>query len=277
VNLPVNIPENKSPPRTLLRTLLQTKRLGVEIGGKTVCRELDVGITAGQCWGLLGINGVGKTTLLHTLAGLRAPAQGEVLLGEKPLADLPRRAIAQQIGVLLQDDDDAFPGTVMETVLTGRHPWLGQWQWEGEDDRALALAALEDMGLDGLEQRQVNTLSGGERRRLALATLFTQNPQLFLLDEPTNHLDPHHQIELLSLLGQRVTNSERASLMILHDINLATRFCDHLMLLFGDGEKKGEVLSGPAVEVLNTETLSRLYGHPVISVEGPNGPIFLPG
>ena len=273
MNTTVNTPMNASQPRTLLRSLLQTKGLGVEISGKTVCRGLDMNIDAGQRWGLLGVNGVGKTTLLHTLAGLRAPAQGEILLGDEPLADLPRRAIAQQVGVLLQDDDDAFPGTVLETVLTGRHPWLGQWQWEGEEDRALALAALEDVGLNGLEQRQVNTLSGGERRRLALATLFTQNPQLFLLDEPTNHLDPHHQIELLSLLGQRVANSERASLMILHDINLATRFCDHLMLLFGEGE----VLSGPAVEVLNTETLSRLYGHPVISVEGPNGPIFLPG
>ena len=277
MNVPENASENKSLPgtlpRTLLQTLLQTKGLGVEIGGKTVCRELEMVITTGQCWGLLGINGVGKTTLLHTLAGLRAPAQGEVLLAEKPLADLPRRLAAQQVGVLLQDDDDAFPGIVMETVLTGRHPWLGQWQWESEDDRALALAALSDVGLDGLEQRQVNTLSGGERRRLALATLFTQNPQLYLLDEPTNHLDPHHQIELLTLLGQRVADSERAALMILHDINLATRFCDHLMLLFGEGE----VLCGPSAEVLNIDTLSRVYGHPVISVEGPNGPVFLPG
>lgn len=264
---------NESPSQPLLQSLLQTKALTVEIGGKTVCRELNVNINAGQHWGLLGVNGVGKTTLLHTLAGLRVPTQGEIRLGEALLTELPRRSIAQQIGVLFQADDDAFPGTVMETVLTGRHPWLGQWQWEGEDDRVLALAALKNVELEGLEQRQVNTLSGGERRRLALATLFTQNPRLFLLDEPTNHLDPHHQIELLSLLGEQVTNNHGASLMILHDINLATRFCDHLMLLFGDGE----TLCGTSSEVLNTDTLSRLYGHPVICVEGPNGPIFLPG
>jgi len=254
------------------KALLETQSLTVEIGGKTVCRELNVQISAGQHWGLLGINGVGKTTLLHTLAGLRAPALGEVKLGAESLDEIPRRLIAQQIGVLFQADDDAFPGTVMETVLTGRHPWLGQWQWENEDDRALASAALHDVGLDNFGHRQVNTLSGGERRRLALATLFTQNPQLFLLDEPTNHLDPHHQIELLSLLSQQVTNHDRASLMILHDINLATRFCDHLMLLFGEGE----TLCGPAKEVLNIENLTRLYGHPVIAVEGPSGPVFLP-
>jgi len=255
--------------------LLRASGLSVQIGGKSVCRQLDVSIDAGQRWGLLGVNGVGKTTLLHTLAGLRAPGQGDIRLGETLLSELPRRAIAQKIGVLLQADDDAFPGTVMETVLSGRHPWLGQWQWEGEQDRTLALAALNDVGLDGFGQRQVNTLSGGERRRLALATLFTQDPQLFLLDEPTNHLDPHHQISLLGLLEQQVadTDNGRASLMILHDINLATRFCDHLMLLFGEGE----VLHGPAEDILNIETLTRLYGHPVIAVEGPHGPIFLPG
>ena len=261
---------------TVINTpLLYIKKLRVEINGKTVCQQLDVTINARQRWGLLGINGVGKTTLLHTLAGLRAPAQGEIRLGDELLGTLPHRTIAQKIGVLLQADNDAFPGTVMETVLSGRHPWLGQWQWEGENDRRLALAALHDVALTGFEQRQINTLSGGERRRLALATLFTQNPQLFLLDEPTNHLDPHHQISLLNLLNQRVTETthQRASLMILHDINLATRFCDHLILLFG----KGEVLCGAAKDILNTETLTRLYGHPVIAVEGPNGSVYLPG
>jgi len=255
--------------------LLQTNDLHVEIGGKTVCQSLNIAINAGQRWGLLGINGVGKTTLLHTLAGLRAPMQGKIKLRDKPLDELPRRHIAQHIGLLLQDDNDAFPGTVLETVLTGRHPWLGQWQWEGEKDRALALAALSDVGLDGFEQRQVNTLSGGERRRLALAALFAQDPQLFMLDEPTNHLDPRHQIGLLDLLEQRVaeTTNGRASLMILHDINLATRFCDHLMLLFGEGE----TLSGPAGEVLNIDNLTRLYGHPVIELEGPKGAVYLPG
>jgi iron complex transport system ATP-binding protein len=257
--------------------LLHTEQLDVAIAGKAVCRQLALHIDAGQCWGLLGVNGVGKTTLLHTLAGLREPTDGRVWLGDERLSELPRRRVAQKIGVLFQADDDAFPGTVMETVLTGRHPWLGQWQWETEQDRTLALAALRDVELSGLEQRQIATLSGGERRRLALATLFTQDPQLYLLDEPTNHLDPHHQIELLTLLEQRVKDSAaatgRAALMILHDINLATRFCDHLMLLFGDGE----TLCGPSNELLNTELLSRLYGHPVIAVEGPSGPVFLPG
>ena len=155
----------------------------------------------------------------------------------------------------------------------GRHPWLGRWQREKDSDYALAQEALTEVGLADFDQRQINTLSGGERQRVNMATLLTQNPSLYLLDEPTNHLDPHHQIELLTLLNQRITETERALLMILHDINLATRFCNHLILLFGNGE----TLCGPVEKILNIEILTRLYGHPVIAVKGPNGPVYLPG
>jgi iron complex transport system ATP-binding protein len=254
------------------QTLLSTRELTVHIAGKTVCRELSLALKAGQVWGLLGVNGVGKTTLLHTLAGLRPPETGEVLLDGVSIHGLPRRQVARRLGLLLQDEADTFPGTVLETALMGRHPWLGRWQWEGETELTQAHAALADVGLEGLANRQINTLSGGERRRLALATLLTQDPQLLLLDEPTNHLDPRHQIELLDLLGQRVRHEDKALLMIVHDINLATRFCDHVILLFGDGEAR----CGPLVEVVDAQSLSRLYGQPMISVDGPKGPVYLP-
>jgi iron complex transport system ATP-binding protein len=253
-------------------TSLGTRGLSVNIGGKTVCRDLNVELQTGQCWGLLGINGVGKTTLLHTLAGLRPPAAGQVLLDEQDLKALPRKHIAQHIGLLQQEDHDAFPATVLESVLLGRHPHLGRWQWETAGDHAHAHDALAQVGLTGFEQRQVATLSGGERRRLGLATLLTQDPQWFLLDEPTNHLDPHYQLTLLDLLVQLVRKEGRGLLMILHDINLATRFCDHVMLLFGEGE----ACCGPIEDVLDAATLGRLYGHPMVEVEGPNGPVYLP-
>lgn len=256
--------------------LLEIQGLSVSIGGKQVCRDLSLALCAGQRWGLLGVNGVGKTTLLHTLAGLRAPQQGEIRLNNQPISALPRRSVAKMLGLLLQDEVDPFPGTVLETVLMGRHPHLGHWQWESEQDIAIARGALQEVGLGNLESRQINTLSGGERRRLALATLLTQDPQLFLLDEPTNHLDPHHQIELLGLLSQRIFASENSIphtlLMILHDVNLATRYCDHMILLFGEGE----VLCGPVEEVLNADCLARLYGHPMMALAGPAGPVYLP-
>lgn len=256
--------------------LLEIRDLSVDIGGKQICRDLSLTLCAGQRWGLLGVNGVGKTTLLHTLAGLRAPQQGMIRLFNQPISTLSRRVVAQKLGLLLQDEIDPFPGTVLETVLMGRHPHLGHWQWESEHDITIARDALQDVGLSNLESRQINTLSGGERRRLALATLLTQDPQLYLLDEPTNHLDPHHQIELLTLLSARISDSEntipRTLLMILHDVNLVTRFCDHLILLFGEGE----VTCGPLEEILNTDCLERLYGHPMMALTGPGGPVYLP-
>jgi iron complex transport system ATP-binding protein len=253
-------------------TSLSARNLTVSIGGKTVCRDLDIELRTGQCWGLLGINGVGKTTLLHTLAGLRPPAAGQVLLDEQDIKALPRKHIASHIGLLQQEDHDAFPATVLETVLLGRHPHLGRWQWETTDDHTRATQALAHVGLTGFEQRQVDTLSGGERRRLGLATLLTQDPQWFLLDEPTNHLDPHYQLTLLDLLVQRVRNEERGLFMILHDVNLAVRFCDYVILLFGEGE----ACCGPIEEVLDAATLGRLYGHPMMAVEGPSGVVYLP-
>lgn len=252
--------------------MLSTQQLTVDIGGKRVCSALELALQPGQRWGLLGINGVGKTTLLHTLAGLRPATSGEILWDGAPITSLPPRRRAQALGVLFQAEDDAFPGTVLETVLMGRHPWLGRWQWEGEDDRTRAHTALDQVGLSGFEGRPLDTLSGGERRRVELATLLTQAPQLYLLDEPSNHLDPHHQMALLGLLARRVTEHGKALLMTLHDINLATRFCDHLLLLFGDGEWRG----GPVAEVLDSATLSRLYGHPMLAVDGPRGPVYLP-
>ena len=247
--------------------LLETKGLRVEIGGKRVCDGLDLAIGAGECWGVLGGNGVGKSTLLHTLAGLREVAGGEIRLDGEPLTALPRRRVAQRLGLLLQDHGDPFPATVLETALIGRHPHLHAWQFEGEEDRRIAEAALAAVELAGFEPRMVATLSGGERRRLGLATLLVQDPALMLLDEPANHLDLRHQIRLLRMVAQLTHGQPKAAVMVLHDPNLAARFCDRLLLLFDDGE----TLAGPAEELLTEEQLTRLYGHPVRRIADEGG------
>ncbi|NIV38040.1 MAG: ATP-binding cassette domain-containing protein, partial [Anaerolineae bacterium] len=141
------------------------------IGERTLWRELDLTLKQGECWGILGGNGSGKTTLLHTLAGLRAPSSGQVQLDDMALSSFSRRDIAIRLGLLLQDSHDVFPATVWESVLSGRHPHLGRWQQESADDHSLASEALQHMDLIGLEYRPVQSLSGGERRRLAVATL----------------------------------------------------------------------------------------------------------
>ncbi len=252
--------------------LLSTHALTVEVGAKRVCAGLDLEVRAGERWGVLGGNGVGKTTLLHTLAGLRPPAAGEVRVLGEPLARLPRKRLARLLGLLPQDHEDAFPASVLETVLIGRHPHLGHWGWEGEADLACARAALAEVGLAGFEARRVGSLSGGERRRLGLATLLAQAPRLLLLDEPTNHLDIAHQIGLLGRLAARLEAGHRAWIMVSHDPTLTARFCDRVLLLFGGGE----ALVGPADVLLSAGHLGRLYGHPMRRLDTDQGPVFAP-
>jgi iron complex transport system ATP-binding protein len=251
--------------------LLRAEGLEVAVAGRALCRGLELSLEVGQCWGILGANGAGKTTLLHTLAGLRPAERGSIHLQEKPLETYSRRQIALQLGLLVQDSSDPFPASVLETALIGRHPHLSPWQLEGAEETARARGALAEVGLEGMENRQVATLSGGERRRLAMATLLTQDPGLLLLDEPTNHLDLHQQIRLLELLG-RLAATGKGVLMVLHDLNLAARYCDHLLLLYGDGTWDG----GETAAMLDEARLSRLYGHPIRRLETAQGTAYLP-
>ena len=236
-------------------SVLTIRDLSVRIGTVDVCRRLSLDFGPRQCWAILGRNGSGKTTLLHTLAGLRPTTNGSVRIDDRPLHEQPRRFIAQRLGLLPQDSHDPFPATVLETALLGRHPHCSPWNWETADDVRLARQALEQVGLKGWDDREVATLSGGERRRLALATLLTQAPDILLLDEPTNHLDLHHQVALLDLLARQASEQAKTVIMVLHDVNLAARYADHCILLQGDGDTS----AGPSETVLRTPVLKRLY------------------
>lgn len=250
---------------------LDARELVIDIPGRGAGRALTLSIEPGQVWGVLGPNGVGKTTLLHTLAGLRAPRRGEVLLDGRPLATLGRRQIAQRLGLVFQERHDGFPATVRETALIGRHPWLAPWQMEGGEELRLAEAALARLDLGHLADRLVSTLSGGERQRLALATVLTQAPRIWLADEPTNHLDLHHQTKVMALLAGEAAEGH-AVMMCLHDLNLAARWCDHLLLLYPDGE----ACWGPADTMLEPAALERLYGQRLATAWVDGAPVFVP-
>lgn len=248
---------------------LRAEQLTLAIGGKQVCARLTLDVTEGQRWAVLGRNGVGKTTLLLTLAGLHPPTGGAVHLNDRPLTRYPPGQLARLRGLLTQHHEDPFPSTVLETALTGRHPFLTCWQWESQDDVDQTVQALASMGLSSMAERTVQTLSGGERQRVALATLLAQNPPLMLLDEPTNHLDIQHQIQVLDHLKAL---SAKTVIMTLHDANLALRYCQHAVLLLGDGH----TISGPVQTVLTHENLERLYRQPLAEVTAPWGTAYLP-
>ena len=243
--------------------ILQARDLAVSIGLHKVCRGLDIDLAPGSRLAILGRNGAGKSTLLSALAGLRPPDAGTLWLVGKTYAELGPREAAKLRGWLGQDRSDPFASTVLEAVLTGRHPHLGRWTWESAADAGIARAALAAMGLTGFEAREVHTLSGGERQRVAIAALLAQEPHLYLLDEPLAHLDLNHQIATLELLVRRAREASIAVAMVLHDPNLALRYCDQVVLLYGDSRH----VAGPTADILDAATLSDLYGHPLKRVE----------
>jgi len=254
-------------------TSLVCQSLSVSIAGKDVCRVLDLTLAPGQFWGLLGPNGIGKTTLLKCMAGLSSPESGLVLLEDQPIDNLPRRAIARLLGMLQQHTVYVFDASVLETAMTGRHPHLAYWEREGPEDKQKALDAISAVDLEGFESRSVTRLSGGEARRLAFASLIVQEPAILLLDEPTNHLDMKHQVRIMNHVENQLSGEMHAAMIALHDVNLAARYCSHILMLFGDGNWQ----AGPVKELLTLENLEKLYQCPVESVQSSTGKRFLPG
>lgn len=252
--------------------LLSTHALALSAGERSLCRDFDWQLQPGQCWAILGLNGAGKTTLLHTLAGIRAPQQGEVNLLAKQITHYTRREIAQHLGLLFQESDSVFPGKVMEHVLIGRHPHLHHWQWESPTDLQIAEHALTTVGLSEFRDRDIQTLSGGERQRMAIATVLAQQPQIFLLDEPVNHLDWHYQHQLLATLSRLTQAGNCGLVMALHDVNLVVRYCDHVVMMFANGEVK----TGESDKLLSADTLSDLYGYNIECIEQNGRKLFIP-
>lgn len=253
-------------------TMLSCQGLEVDIAGHLVVQRLELEVRPGQFWGLMGANGIGKTTLMRCLAGLAPGKQGHVCLDGQPIRGLPRREVAQRLGMLQQHTAYVFDASVLQTALTGRHPHLGPWQRESTPDIDKARDAIASVGLDRLEARSVTDLSGGEARRLAFAALLVQEPEIMLLDEPSNHLDLRHQVSIMSRIGDEAYGNDRLAVAAMHDVNLAATFCSHVLMLFGQGEWE----AGTALDMLSVERLQRMYRCPVESVDTPAGRRFHP-
>lgn len=250
-----------------LKAIFNVANANLRIGTTQVCSELNLELYPGETLAILGKNGVGKSTLLSCLAGLPSgDISGEILLGGKTYEAWGAKAAACWRGWLAQKQQDQFSATVLETVISGRHPHLNRWEWESAADRELAVKSLQLLGMVDFSDRDVLTLSGGERQRVALATILTQQPTLYFMDEPLAHLDLNHQIEVLDLICTKTKRERVSALMVLHEPGLAHRYCDSALLLFG----QGEWLYGSTETVLNAENLSRLYGYPLVQIERPD-------
>lgn len=261
-------------------TVLETENLELGIGGRTLVSGLSVRMNPGETWIVLGQNGSGKTTLLHTLAGLRKPEKGKVLLDGEPLENYSHRQRARRMGILFQDYEVLFPGSVIDTVLTGRYPYSGWSQLFGDsdEDRLIATNALKDQDLLDFGSRNMASLSGGERRRVQIAALAAQTVPIQLLDEPSNHLDLRHQVQALDYIirGKDKTSElmieDTLNVMAIHDINLALNYGTHAILLFADGTSQ----AGSLLDTVNQPSLEALYQCRLQSVHSDNRTLYLP-
>lgn len=252
--------------------MIITRNLHLQIGAKRLVNALNWHCLPGQCWCVIGRNGVGKSTLLRTLAGLREPEGGTVLLSDRVLADWPLLELAQMRALLPQKRSDAFGFCVLETVLAARHPYHAGGAWETTADHQAALVALATMEVADLANRDVRTLSGGERQRVAIAALLAQDASLMLLDEPTNALDLAHQASVMRLLSRLCREQQKTIVMVSHDLNLAHNVATHALLLMGDGQWQ----AGRVEDVMTVPLLTLCLGHPIEQVQHDGRTLFIP-
>lgn len=225
---------------------------------------VDLEVRPGATTAVLGPNGSGKSTLLRLLLGVLAPAAGSVELGGRPLGAWGREALAREVGVVPQGEESVFPTTVRELVGMGRYPHLGPWRREGAEDRRATDDAMRRADVLHLAARSVGTLSGGERQRARVARALAQSAPTLALDEPTAALDVAHEMAIFELLNG-LARGGKTVLLVTHNLNLAARYADRLVLL-----DRGRVAAeGPPAAVLTRATVERVYGWPVEVVPHP--------
>jgi len=247
-------------------TDLRAIAVGHAFGGTPVVDAVSVELAPGRLVVVVGPNGAGKTTLLRVLAGVLVPDTGRVELDGRALHEHSRRELARLCAVVPQDVLAPFPFSVREMVAMGRAPWLGTFGREGERDRAIVAASLDELGIADLGERRFPTLSGGEKQRVLLARALAQRTPLLLLDEPTSHMDLGHRVHTFEWLQRLVTRPvsdpadperiRRGALLVTHDLMLAARFADEVVLL----EAGRLVARGEPVAVLTPERIAEVYG-----------------
>ncbi len=241
--------------------------LGVTCGYGTslVLKDVNVQITRGDFVGIVGPNGSGKSTLLRTISRVLKPLQGKVLLDEEDLYRIPRAEVARKMAVVTQEQSLDFPFTVRDIVMMGRLPHIKRFAGESAKDLEAVAQAMGFTDTQLLADRQINELSGGEKQRVLLARALAQDPKILLLDEPTSYLDLNYQIEIMELLVRLRREHGATIVMVLHDLNLASRYCDYLLVM-----KQGSIHAiGSPHQVITTKMIKEVYGCEV-RVEYPN-------
>lgn len=254
---------------------LAARELTLAYDDRTVVHDLELAVPDGRVTVIVGPNACGKSTTLRALGRLLKPKSGSVLLDGEELARIATRKIAQSIGLLPQSPSAPEAITVADLVSRGRQPHQHWWQqWSREDERAVT-EAMARTDVTDLAERSVDELSGGQRQRVWIAMALAQETDLLLLDEPTTFLDIAHQVEVLDLVRRLNHEQGRTVVIVLHDLNQAARYADHLVAM-----KEGRVVAeGPPSEIVTADLVREVFGLESVVVPDPvtGSPLVVPG
>ena len=230
-------------------------------GSAPVLKDVCIELAESEMLGVVGPNGAGKSTLLRCIDRILKPQRGSILLDEREIKEMSRMELARKMGYIPQSSAQVFPATVFDTVLMGRRPHIG-WR-SNEKDMKKVLETLQMLNIKSFAMRDINELSGGQQQKVFIARALTQEPDVLLLDEPTSNLDIKHQLEVMDIIKNIVREKGIAAIMAIHDLNLASRYADRIVMMNG-----GEVFdAGDAAAVLTPENIKHVYD---VEVEVPN-------
>ena len=232
--------------------MIEVQNLSFSYGHHPVLSHVGFTAQSGECVGILGNNGAGKSTLITCINRIRTPDSGSVLIDGKAVGNMSRRELARSVAYVAQKNEMSQT-TVFDCVLLGRKPYI---RWAvGEEDLRLCTAMIHRVGLEALELRSLDELSGGELQKVMLARALVQRPKVLLLDEPTSNLDPRSQYEMMELVREVAREQHITVLIVIHDLNLALRYCDRFFFLKdGSGYRYG------GLEVVDQHTIESVYG-----------------
>jgi iron complex transport system ATP-binding protein len=236
--------------------ILRLDNISLGYSKRTVLHNINLEAKPGEMLGIIGPNGSGKSTLIKGITRLLQPISGQIFLDGRDIANISRQELAQLVAVVPQNPTLPELFTALEVVLMGRTPHLGLLRYEGEKDLATVQKTMEATQTLVFAERRVGELSGGERQRLTIARALAQEPKIILMDEPTANLDINYQIETLDLARQLCQEQDLIVVVTLHDLNLASQYCDRLVML-SDGRI---YCHGIPKVVLNTQTIKEVYG-----------------
>lgn len=253
---------------------LMTSKLDIAYEDRLIVEDLSVQIPQGQITALVGANGSGKSTILKTMARIMQPKSGAVLLDGKSIHKQSTREIAKQLAILPQNPTAPEGLTVTELVSYGRFPYQKGFGSMKAEDKAMVEWAIEATGMVDFYDRPIDQLSGGQRQRAWIAMALAQDTDILFLDEPTTFLDMAHQLEVLQLLEKLNADSQRTIVMVVHDLNHASRYAHHMIAI-----KNGKaVAEGTPVEVVSCDVLRNVFGIEADIVTDPRSgvPLCLP-